>query len=290
MSEEKWRRHLPVVYVPKGEEEYLIDVLYEVVEVDNALVIFLWFHWTHDKPTSLKPEYEPLSIVVCRGYPRRLFSRPHYMHKIARPILQGRRPVVYISEIGHAPKTSRHEVLRASYSTKYRRLPDETLVAKLKPGDPPPNFRKMAGIDFREWVLSWVGPETAKSICGNDRLVLRYFWHLLKAALAAGRGDLQSVRKNMIKGYLSLPSTLKMCPVILYLLREALSYQLGYELTEHQRRRLKAYYLSVMLELPIDILYFALHLRDKDFQQQKEGILEYMRDEIRAAKTMNNTS
>lgn len=119
--------------------------------------------------------------------------------------------------------------------------------------------------------------------------MLRYFWHLLRAAFAAGRGDLPAVKKEVIMGYLSLPSTLKMCPAILYLLREAMSYQLTAKLTEYQKKRLKSYYLGVMLELPTDILEFLFtDLRDKNFQQQKEAILEYTRDEIRGLRRGGN--
>ncbi|MEM0441441.1 MAG: hypothetical protein QXF45_07375 [Candidatus Caldarchaeum sp.] len=49
---------LPVVYVPRlpwNELKNLIEVVYEIVEFGDIVVVFFWFHWSHDLPMSKEP-------------------------------------------------------------------------------------------------------------------------------------------------------------------------------------------------------------------------------------------
>ncbi|MEM1952224.1 MAG: hypothetical protein QW299_02710 [Candidatus Caldarchaeum sp.] len=49
---------LPVVYVPRlpwNELKNLIEVVYEIVKFGDIVVVFFWFHWSHDLPMSKEP-------------------------------------------------------------------------------------------------------------------------------------------------------------------------------------------------------------------------------------------
>jgi hypothetical protein len=111
-----------VVYIPILDRwlQGLKKVIREVRVVGKYVVVFLWFHWLHDLPVSLKEEWEPLAVAYKDGVPKYVFWRPHRMRKWRRvveksawasPMKEDSRIVVFISYLGHAPKISRRSII-----------------------------------------------------------------------------------------------------------------------------------------------------------------------------------
>ncbi|MEM4382317.1 MAG: hypothetical protein QXX19_08825 [Candidatus Caldarchaeum sp.] len=261
--EEKWT--LPVVYVPRGEDKHLLDVVYEVVDVEDMTLVFLWFHWDNDWPFSQEPEYEPLAVVFYDSWPKLAFYRPHNTLRVSRPMLEGRKAIVYISKLGHAPIVSRWEVLLHSLAPlRHTKLGGRRLRSNLVYGEPPVNFLVWKGVNFRDWVLRQLQrPEIVKSIRGRkSNGVLRFIWHMAMASHYGGNGDLRRVYKHLLKGFLALPSTLKTNPYLMYLLDDAIGVKRlikeGYQLSENDKQRLKTRYVDVAFEAPVQLISQAL--------------------------------
>ncbi|MEM4180059.1 MAG: hypothetical protein QXJ55_10345 [Candidatus Caldarchaeum sp.] len=251
--EEKWT--LPVVYVPRGEDKHLLDIVYEVVELEDVTVVFLWFHWSHDKPFSDNPEYEPLAIAFHDGWPKLVFYRPHYMHRISKPMLAGRKAVVYVSKLGHAPTITKWEVLLNSLTVKYKKLKKSFLERKMLQGQPPTEFLILLGVNFREWVLEQLKrPEILKSVRRRkSNGVLRLFWHVLMAARAGGRGDLEKLYRHLLMAFIAMPANMKVGPFGKYILENACDVKKllknNARLSDEQKTDVKEYWLAFIPEI-----------------------------------------
>ncbi|MEM1948540.1 MAG: hypothetical protein QW240_07405 [Candidatus Caldarchaeum sp.] len=271
---EKWT--LPVVYVPRfpwNELKSLIEVVYEVVEFGDFTVVFFWFHWSHDLPVSREPEYEPLALAYCRGMPKMVFHRPHNKLRYDKPVLLGRRAVVYVSRIGHAFAADRLGVLRRSLTPfAYTKIGRKRFQKLLRQGQPPENFRVWKNVDFRSWVLEQLSrPEIVKSIKDDEgHGLLRYVWHMLKASRCAGKGDLNGLFQNLVKAYQSMPACLRTSYLGVYLLKNAYGTKKmianGASTSPEDNQYMRDKFLGILMET-FSATVEALRLKDDERKQ-----------------------
>lgn len=265
-----------MVYVPIfpwNEVKSLLGVVYEVFEFGDIIVVFFWFHWSHDLPMSKDPEYEPLALAYYRGTPKMVFHRPHNGLKYNKPVLLGRRAVVYVSRIGHAFATDRLGVLRRSLAPfAYTKMGRKRFEKLLRQGQPPENFRVWRDVDFRSWVLEQLSrPEIVKSIKdGEGHGLLRYVWHMLRASRCAGKGDLNGLFRNLVKAYQSMPACLKTSRLGAYLLKNAYGTKKmiadGTKTTGEDNEYMRGKFLGILLET-FDEMVEAIRMKDDERKQ-----------------------
>ncbi|MEM1965601.1 MAG: hypothetical protein QXH12_05750 [Candidatus Caldarchaeum sp.] len=165
-----------------------------------------------------------MALAYISGVPKMVFHRPDNNMQYDRPVLEGRRAVVYVSRIGHAFAVKKQAVLiKSLIPMVYARLGRRRLEKLLKPGQPPQKFRIWRNVDFKTWVLEQLSrPEIAKSIPDNDKHgLLRYLWYILKTGRCSARGDLNGLFRNLVKAYLSMPAFLRTSRLGAYLLKNA---------------------------------------------------------------------
>jgi hypothetical protein len=121
----------------------LKTVVREVRRVGRYLVVFLWFRWGYDFPSSAAPEWEPIAIACENGLPKTVFWRPHRMlkwrevskePKWSSPMLAGDKIEVFVSYVGHAFRVSRRTIFlwTAIETMLFGMLPPTTLSVILR--------------------------------------------------------------------------------------------------------------------------------------------------------------
>jgi hypothetical protein len=195
-KEKKWI--LPMVYANRRIHRDLIEVLMTVEEYKGYAVLYLWFHYPYDWSATIKPyDWEPVAIAFEDGRPARIFWRPHWRLRCARPVLVDRRTVVfYISPYkGNAPRCSHFDLLLSmledpsTYGIPYRRFRELPLKNRLKEGWPPEH--EAHAESFRNYVHR--GLEGIKRCGGVYSVVMGFFTDLLRAYLMARRRSLDGL-------------------------------------------------------------------------------------------------
>ena len=213
---EKWRKRLPVVYMRRKDWEALLEVSVKLEKVDDVDVIFLWFKYLYDYDLPrlpffdflTKPEHEPLAIAYHGENAFRVYSRPHYRLKAHTPVRHNGVPVVYISPVGHAPRTSWFWVMLSSYDPRFKRF---DISAKVVEGYPE-SADTLLGRSFRQFVLEDLRkrPRRHKNTGAPLlRRMLRFLYHSLKAYNAVMRRDPRSAHRALVKAFLTMPPHLK---------------------------------------------------------------------------------
>ncbi|MEM1967340.1 MAG: hypothetical protein QXN23_01655 [Candidatus Caldarchaeum sp.] len=288
--DEKWRRHLPVVYVPWWDYDDLLEVVVEDEEIAGFYVVYCWFYWSHDWriPTLDRPEYEPLAIAYRDGVAIMAFWRPHDRLKYGAPLRDDGRPIVYVSPFGHPPRATRSWAILSMLAEPlitfnihifHRKVEWEKFVY----GHPPDSADIWKGRSFKEFVrLCLSRPETDKNTVSKGWLgkLLRFLWHITMASRAARRGDLKTFYRRLIKAFLTMPSSYRMTTLGCETVKDILGakYYLSNNIEMDQRLREKMTWKYSPLTLLTTLPELFAELFEKPHTECFERHLKDLRD------------